>query len=227
MRAANVEAIGRKTVSGQNGRRARARGVEGLRYDGAAMHGRHDARDTLDAHGVMAEPDGDRQIVREQPAIRAGVEMAGGVVITCVTACVTACVRGVALVRLRCIDGAQHRLRIARGSALGEGLADDRRDNGKPHGGDAEPCDEAIARVASHEGRLGAEAEELNEIVGRQRTSCNRAMRMTGIGCLTAATQFRRHRQTNQLEFRAWHNGPVPNAACEDGEIGRRTRFRS
>ncbi|KDR31808.1 hypothetical protein BG57_12425 [Caballeronia grimmiae] len=50
------------------------------------------------------------------------------------------------------IDGAERGgFGIERGIASGDALADDRRDNSQPHGGNAEPCDEAIARVAGHE----------------------------------------------------------------------------
>lgn len=79
MRAANVEAIERRAVLAENGRRARTGGVEGLRADRA------------DVRGVRRHVVRDRQIVREQAAINAGVEVSRGVVMAGATDACDAC----------------------------------------------------------------------------------------------------------------------------------------
>ena len=123
------------------------RGIEGLRRSDAEVRAHRDARDAFDARDLMRYADGNRQMVREQSAVGAGVEVAGRIVMTCL--------RGG---RVR-FDRTENRLRVIRGLARSERLTDDRRDNGEPHGGDAEPCDEAIARGAGHEEWASAEAE--------------------------------------------------------------------
>lgn len=91
----------------------------------------------------------------------AGAVTTGVLVGVCVNVCFGAGIVVVMGVRVgKRFHVAQRGLRIERGVVCGDALADDRRDNGKPHGGDAEPCDEAIARVTSHESVMSAEAQD-------------------------------------------------------------------